>query len=150
MEEPTIFEAAGGSAAMLRLAQAHHSRCLADPILSHPFSHAIHPEHVERLAAYWGEVFGGPPTFSATCGGHSAMLGLHAGCEMQAELGERFVQCFVNAADDAGLPSDLALRECLRAYMAWAVAQVMEVSPKGSAVPGGLAMPRWTWDGPRS
>ena len=51
----TLFEFAGGEAALLALARAHHERCLADPELNHPFSHpGQHPQHVERLAAYWG------------------------------------------------------------------------------------------------
>lgn len=51
----TLYEYAGGDAAFLRLARAHHERCLADPELNHPFSHpGQHPHHVERLAAYWG------------------------------------------------------------------------------------------------
>ena len=62
---PTLFEFAGGEAAFLALAQAHHARCLADPELNHPFSHDdLHPQHVERLAAYWTEVLGGPPAYS--------------------------------------------------------------------------------------
>ena len=59
---PTLFEYAGGEPAFLALAAAHHARCLEDPELNHPFSHPDqHPQHVERLAAYWAEVLGGPP-----------------------------------------------------------------------------------------
>lgn len=54
-----MFDFAGGESAFLQLAAAHHERCLADPVLNHPFSHGVHPEHVERLASYWAEVFGG-------------------------------------------------------------------------------------------
>ena len=69
---PTLFEFAGGESAFLALASAHHARCLADPELNHPFSHDDqHPQHVERLAAYWAEVLGGPPTYTTTCGGTS-------------------------------------------------------------------------------
>jgi hemoglobin len=74
MPQPSIFEFAGGEPAFLRLATAHHERCLQDPVLNHPFSHPGHPQHVQRLAGYWAEVFGGPARYSHTCGGHSAML----------------------------------------------------------------------------
>ena len=64
----SLFEFAGGEPAFLALAAAHHARCLADPELNHPFSHpGQHPQHVERLAAYWAEVMGGPPTYSRSC-----------------------------------------------------------------------------------
>ena len=59
MERVSIYEAAGGELAFLALAAAHHARCLADPVLEHPFSHGVSPDHVERLASYWAEVFGG-------------------------------------------------------------------------------------------
>ena len=48
---PTLYEFAGGEPAFLALAAAHHARCLADPELNHPFSHAdLNPAHVQRLA----------------------------------------------------------------------------------------------------
>jgi hemoglobin len=148
MSRPSLYEFAGGESAFLALATAHHERCLADPVLNHPFSHPGHPEHLQRLAGYWAEVFGGPPVFSATCGGHTGMLDVHARQGAETDLGDRFVACFVAAADDAGLPADPEFREALRAYMRWAVDEVMAYSPEDSQVPPSLPMPRWTWDGP--
>jgi hemoglobin len=147
MTRPSLFEFAGGETAFLRLAAAHHERCLQDPVLNHPFSHPGHPQHVQRLAGYWGEVFGGPPSFSTACGGQSAMLHIHAGTDAEEDLGGRFVQCFVKAADDAGLPDDPDFRRALRSYMEWAVSDVMSYAPRGSSVPPGLPVPRWSWDG---
>jgi hemoglobin len=147
---PSVFEFAGGEPALLRLAAAHHERCLADPVLSHPFSHGGHPEHIERLASYWAEVLGGPPRYSKFCGGQPAMISLHAGTGADEDLGRRFVACFVSAADDAGLPDDRELRACLRSYMEWAVSDVHTYSPQGSTVPAQLAVPRWSWEGLQS
>jgi hemoglobin len=142
-----MFEFAGGADAFLALATAHHARCLADPVLEHPFSHPGNPEHVQRLADYWAEVFGGPQRYSGSFGGHSAMLGIHAGQGAGEDLGARFLACFVQAADDAGLPDDPAFRDGLRAYMEWAVDEVLVHSPEGLEAPSGLAMPRWGWNG---
>lgn len=142
-----MFEFAGGTPAFLALATAHHQRCLEDPELNHPFSHLGHPQHVERLASYWAEVFGGPPSFSESCGGHSAMLEMHARQGAGAELGTRFVACFVQAADDALLPADLDFRRGLREYMEWAVEEVVSYSPPESRVAPGLATPHWGWNG---
>jgi hemoglobin len=145
---PTLYEFAGGDPAFLALAAAHHERCLADPELNHPFSHpGQHPQHVERLARYWAEVMGGPPTFSAECSDHSAMLKLHAGNGDMSDLGRRFVACFVGAADDAGLPADPEFRAALRAYMEWAVAEVLTYPGPADGVPAGLPMPHWSWNG---
>jgi hemoglobin len=147
MDRPSIYEAAGGDDAFLALAAAHHARCLADPELEHPFSHGVRPDHVERLAAYWAEVFGGPDRYSREFGGHSAMIGVHAGNEIGAESSRRFVDCFVAAADDARLPADPSLREALRSYMEWATAEVKSYSPPGSEVPPAMPVPHWSWEG---
>jgi hemoglobin len=145
---PSLFEFAGGEQAFLDLAAAHHERCLQDPELNHPFSHpGQHPQHVQRLAAYWAEVMGGPAEFSTTFGSdHSAMLHMHSGNGDMSDLGRRFVDCFVVAADDAGLPEDLDFRAALRAYMQWAVDEVLRYGGPDS-VPRDLPMPRWSWDG---
>jgi hemoglobin len=145
---PTVYEFAGGDEAFVRLARAHHARCLADPELNHPFSHpGQHPQHVERLAAYWAEVLGGPPTYSSSCSDHSTALAMHAGNGDMTELGRRFVACFMAAADDAGLPEDVEFRTTLRAYMEWAVADFNAFPDGPEGVQPSLPMPRWGWNG---
>ncbi len=147
MTRPSMFEFAGGEPAFLALAAALHRRCLEDPELNHPFSHSK-PDHVERLAAYFTESLCGPPRFSERFGGHSAMLEVHAGEGPMDDLGRRFVECFVQAADDAGLPDDPEFRAGLRAYMERAVDEVLSYGPPGSTVAAGLPVPRWGWNGP--
>jgi hemoglobin len=145
----SLFEFAGGQAAFLALAAAHHARCLADPELNHPFSHpGQHPQHVERLADYWAEVMGGPPRYSEACANHSYVMHLHAGNGDMRDLGRRFIDCFVHAMDDARLPDDPAFRATMRAYMQSAVDEVLAYGPPGTSVPSGLPMPHWGWDGP--
>ncbi|MDQ7807908.1 group II truncated hemoglobin [Amycolatopsis sp. A133] len=145
---PTLYEFASGEPAFRALAAAHHARCLADPELNHPFSKPDqHPQHVDRLAWYWAEVMGGPPRFSRECSDHSAMLRMHAGNGDISDLGRRFVACFVQAADDAGLPADPEFRAALRSYMEWAVAEVLAYPGPPGEVPAGLAVPRWSWAG---
>ena len=148
VQRPSIFEFAGGDAAFLALAAAHHERCLQDPELNHPFSHGVNPEHIARLAAYWAEVFGGPARYSESHGGHSTMLGIHAGQGAGDDYGPRFVACFMQAADDAGLPDEPDFRAALRSYMEWATHDVISYAPSGSEVPAGLATPHWSWNGP--
>jgi hemoglobin len=145
---PTLYEFAGGLPAFNALAEAHHKRCLEDPELNHPFSHpGQHPNHVERLAAYWAEVMGGPPAFSRSCGDQSDVLRMHAGNGGMGDLGARFLTCFDRAVDDAGLPADQEFRAALHAYMTWAVDDVLSYSAEGAVVASGAAMPRWSWNG---
>jgi hemoglobin len=145
---PSIYEFAGGDAAFFALAAAHHERCLQEPEISHAFSHGFNAAHVENLAFYWAEVFGGPARYSELLGGHSLMLEMHARTGAADDWGQRFVSCFVLAVDDAGLPTDPELRAALRAYMEWATEEVMSYAPAESQVPNELPVPRWGWKGP--
>jgi hemoglobin len=144
---PSLYEFAGGEQAFLALAAATHERCLADPELNHPFSHHVSPQHTEHLAAYWAEVFGGPKRYSESLGGHSGMLGIHAGEGAPDEMGDRFEACFVQAIDDAGLPEDPEFRAALRDYMHWATREVNTYSAPGTTVAPSQPMPHWSWDG---
>jgi hemoglobin len=144
---PSLFEFAGGDEAFLALAAATHERCLADPVLNHPFSHHLNPRHSENLAFYWSEVLGGPPRYSSSLGGHSGMLAIHAGQGAPDDMGDRFEACFVQAMDDAQLPDDPEFRESMRDYMHWATREVNSYSPAGTVVTPDQPMPRWSWDG---
>ena len=144
----TIYEAAGGLDAFLRLAHAWHERCLADPIVSHAFSHGYHPQHTERLAAYWAEALGGPPTYSSSIGDESMVVRIHAGNGEHDEMDERAQQCFALALDDAKLPEDPALRATMRAYFRWATTRMSSYPRSPDDVPPGLSVARWSWDGP--
>ena len=69
-----MYEAAGGEEGLLRLARAWHARVMADEVVSHAFSHGFHPEHSERLAAYWAEALGGPTTYSDAYGDETSVV----------------------------------------------------------------------------
>lgn len=144
---PSLYEFAGGERAFLALATAHHARCLADPELNHPFSHEDqHPQHVERLAAYWAEALGGPPGYSTECGTHSGVVHMHSGNGDLSDLNRRFLACFVQAMEDADLPDDPEFRSVMRDFMVWAIGEVSGRAD-GDDVADDAPMPRWTWDG---
>jgi hemoglobin len=149
VERESVYDFAGGGDAFVALASALHERCLADPVLNHPFSHTSDPAHIEHLAGYLGEVFGGPPAYS-DLGGHSVMLAMHASTGADADFPARFVACFDLAVDDAGLPKDATFRRVLHDYMVAATTEVDHYSPMGSVAPEGLPFPHWSWDGPVS
>ena len=92
-------------------------------------------------------MLGGPPVYSET-GDESGVLTIRAGNRDVGDLGERFVDCFTRALDDAGRPDDPAFRDAMSAYMRWAVDNVLAYSDEQAVVPSGVAMPRWGWDGP--
>jgi hemoglobin len=46
-----------------------------------------------------------------------------------------------------GLPEDAEFHAVLRAWVEWAVGDVLDYSPRDAVVPTGLSVPRWSWDG---
>ena len=143
----SVYEAAGGSDGLLRLAEAWHSRVLADEEVSHAFSHGYHPRHSERLAAYWGEALGGPPADSGEFGDETSVVRIHSGNGVHDEMDQRAIACFDQALSDAGLTAE-PLRQVLHDYFAWAATTALARYPQSAGdVPGGLSIPRWSWDG---
>jgi hemoglobin len=147
MTTDTLFEALGGAAGVRRLAHAWHERVLADEVVAHAFSHGFHPQHTERLAAYWGEAWGGPLTYSEQYGSESSVVRMHSGNGPHEEMDRRAIACFDQAMDDVEV-TDSTLWRVLHDYFAWATTVSMAAYPqRASDVPEGLRIPRWSWNG---
>lgn len=143
-----MYEAAGGEAGVLALARAWHQRVVVDEVVGHAFSHGFDPHHTERLAAYWGEALGGPPTFSTAYGDGSSVARIHGGNGEHQEMDDRAVACFDAALDDVGLGAGTPVGPVLHDYFAWATRTAMNAYPRSpDDVPAGLAIPRWSWHG---
>ena len=146
--DTSLFEAAGGMDGLRRLAAAWHARVMADQVVSHAFSHGFHPQHTERLAAYWAEALGGPATYSETYGDETSVVRTHSGNGMHEEMDRRAIACFDQALADAGLNIDDRLRQALHDYFAWATTTSMaQYHESADDVPEGLPIPRWSWEG---
>lgn len=147
----SVYEAAGGDAGLLRLAEAWHARVMADDEVSHAFSHGYHPQHAERLAAYWVEALGGPPRYSESFGDESHVVRLHSGNGQHEEMNRRAVACFDQALTDIGISLDDHLGRVLHDYFAWATTTTMSrYHESADDVPAGLRIPEWSWDGLQS
>jgi hemoglobin len=143
----TVFEAVGGTEGVLRLAAAWHERVLADEVVAHAFSHGFHPQHTERLAAYWVEAWGGPKAYSEQFGSESSVVRIHSGNGVHEEMDRRAIECFDRAMDDAGI-IDPVLRRVLHDYFAWVTTTTMAAYPQNAEeVPDDLRLPHWSWDG---
>ncbi len=147
----SVFQAAGAEAGLLRLAIAWHRRVLADEVVSHAFSHGFHPQHSERLAAYWAEALGGPRTYSLSYGDESSVVRLHSGNGPHEEMDARAIKCFDQALTDVGLAENEPVRQVLRDYFRWATTTSMtRYHRSADDVPDGLDLPHWSWDGLQS
>lgn len=143
----SVYEAAGGREGMLRLAEAWHSRVMADEVVSHAFSHGFHPRHTERLADYWAEALGGPTAYSDTHGDETSVVRIHSGNGLHEEMDQRAIACFDQALDDVAITSE-PLRSVLHDYFAWATTTTMaRYHVSADDVPEGLTIPKWSWSG---
>jgi hemoglobin len=143
----SVYESVGGADGLLRLADAWHARVMADEVVSHAFSHGFHPEHSERLAAYWAEALGGPATFSDSYGDETSVVRMHSGNGPHEDMDRRAIACLDLALADIGVGDD-RLRQVLHDYFAWATTTTMSRYHGSAAdVPAGLRIPHWSWDG---
>ncbi|MBE1203916.1 group II truncated hemoglobin [Aminobacter carboxidus] len=131
---PTLFDWAGGAAALNRLTEVFYDKVLADPLLEPVFRNmsADHPAHV---AAFIGEVFGGPKDYSEIHGGHPAMISHH-------------LNKHLDAADEVKLPDDPEFRSAFVAYLEWGTRLAKLNSQDGAAPALHEPMPRWGWGVP--
>lgn len=150
MMNRTLYEAIGGDAVIVRLAHAWHERVVADEIVAHAFRGPVHPEHAERLAAYWAEAWGGPPVYSQQYGTESAVVRMHSGNGPHEEMNHRAIACFAEALRDVGVVEP-KLAGALNAYFRWATETAMDAYPRSKLdVPDDLTIARWSWDGRQS
>ena len=144
----TVYEAVGGIGGLRRLADAWHTRVMADEEVSHAFSHGYRADHSERLAAYWAEALGGPPLYSQRYGDETSVVRMHSGNGVHEEMDRRAIACFDRALADIGLAAEDRLRQVLHDYFAWATTTTMaRYHRSADDVPDGLAIPHWSWDG---
>ena len=144
----SVYEAAGGGEGLLRLAEAWHSRVMADEVVSHAFSNGYHPQHGQRLAAYWAEALGGPAAYSGACGDETSVVRLHSGNGPHEEMDRRAIDCFDQAMRDVGLEPAGPVWPVLHDYFAWATTTTLSrYHESADDVPEGLRIPRWSWDG---
>src|SRR5439155_22516870 len=116
--EPTLFEWAGGFPALLRMTRLFYAKYVpTDPLLAPLFAN-MSPDHPERVAAWLGEVFGGPNQYTERYGGYGRMVSQHIGKGLTEAHRTRWASLMVQAANDAMVPSDAEFRAAFVAYVA--------------------------------
>lgn len=141
---PTLFEWAGGPAAVAGLINAFYDRVEQDELLRPFFPGGVGIEHREHVAVWWSEVLGGPAQYTEM-GGYPRMLGHHLGLDIEPAQRRRFVALLSVAADDAGLPDDPEFRAAIVGYAEWGTRLAMQNSQTGADVAREAPVPRWGW-----
>lgn len=145
VEEPTLFQWAGGLPTLLRMTRIFYQTYVpADPLLA-PLFAQMSPDHPERVASWLAEVFGGPKVYSQTYGGYSRMISQHVGRSLTEAQRARWVALLGQAATDASLPADPEFRAAFTGYLEWGSRLAVENSQTQAHPPATMPMPRWWW-----
>jgi hemoglobin len=142
----TLYEHAGGHEGLHRFIDTFYSSVLSDPLLQ-PLVGAGRPEHVAHLTAFTAETFGGPKAFSRDMGGFAGLIDVHRGLKITESQRRRFVELYMAAADQAGLPADSPFREALRSHVEFGsqVAVQNSHAETDDQLHPLREVPRWDW-----
>ena len=145
---PSLYEHAGGEDALHRLEDTFYSRVLSDPLLQ-PLFGAGQPHHVDHLTAFTAELFGGPDRFTRELGGFGHLIDVHRHLNITEEQRRRFVELYMAALDEAGLPDDEPFREAVLSHVEFGSRVAMQNShaETDDQLHPLRDVPRWTWPG---
>jgi hemoglobin len=145
---PTLYEHAGGEAALHRLEDTFYRSVLKDPLLQPLFGEG-QPHHVDHLTAFTAESFGGPDRFSRKLGGFEHLIAVHRHLHITEEQRQRFVDLYMAALDKAGMPAGHAFREAVQSHIEFGSEVAMQNShaTNDDELHPLREVPRWQWAG---
>lgn len=141
----SLYEFAGGDEALHRLEEIFYTMALADPVLREVFPKRM-PNHVDHLSWFTAESFGGPDRFTTELG-FPYIVDVHRGMKITDEQRQRFVDVYMAALDEAGMPTDAGFRAAFREHIEFGakVAQVNSHAETDDELFPLHEVPRWTW-----
>lgn len=143
---PTLYEWAGDKETFSNLFTKFYIKVLEDELLKNVFKN-MSPEHVEHVAHFVAEVFGGEKLYTTNDNGsHAHMIGKHIGKMLTEPMRQRWVQLLLLTADEVGLKSDPEFRSAFVGYIEWGtrlavINSALNENPMDSNEP----MPKWGW-----
>ncbi|WP_433433224.1 group II truncated hemoglobin [Nonomuraea sp. CA-141351] len=143
----TLFEHAGGEEGLRAFIEIFYRSLLTDPLLQPLFGEG-RASHVDNLTAFTAETFGGPDTFSKEMGGFPLLIGAHRGLKINEDQRRRFVELYMAAADQAGLPGDEPFRAALRSHVEFGTEVAVQNShaETDDQLHPLREVPRWEWE----
>ncbi len=146
MPRETLYEHAGGDDGLHRLEELFYTRALADPVLRAQFTERV-PAHVDHLTWFTAESFGGPARFTRELG-FQYLIDVHRRLPgITDEQRQRFVELYLAALDEAGLPADEPFRQAVREHVEFGarVAQANSRAETDADVYPLHEVPHWDW-----
>ncbi|GAA1004597.1 oxidoreductase [Acrocarpospora pleiomorpha] len=144
----SLYSHAGGDEALHRLEEIFYVKVLDDPLLKKLFPER-RATHVDHLTWFTAESFGGPDRFTRELG-FDYLIQVHRHLDISDEQRERFVELYLEALDEAGLPDDEPFREAVREHLEFGsrVAQQNSRATTDEELHPLRDVPLWTWNEP--
>ncbi len=146
MAVPTLYEWAGNMQTFEKLFNLFYDKVLKDDLLYEVFKN-MSDEHIQHVAHFVAEVFGGPKLYTTTDNGsHAKMIGNHIGKMLTEEKRQRWVHLLIQTADELNLKSDPEFRSAFVGYIEWGtriavINSQLTINPMEHMEP----MPKWGW-----
>ncbi len=99
----TLYELAGGTDGMKRIADIFYRYVFDDPLML-PLFENPDDDHAGRMALWLGEFFGGPMAHSEQRGGFYTMVTVHAPLSISDAQRDRWINYMMAACEEAGMP----------------------------------------------
>lgn len=141
----SLHEHAGGDEAIHRLEEIFYDMVLEDPILRLVFTERM-PTHVDHLTWFTAESFGGPDRFTRKLG-FQYIIDVHRHLKITDEQKQRFVDLYLQALEEAGLPDDEPFRNAVQSHLEFGsnVAQQNSWAETDSDLHPIREVPHWSW-----
>lgn len=141
----TLYEHAGGDEALHRLEELFYNKALADPVLKTLFTKRV-PTHVDHLTWFTAESFGGPDRFTRGLG-FQHIIDVHRHLKITDDQRKRFVELYLEALDEAGIPHDQPFRQAVREHVEFGaqVAQQNSWAETDDDLYPIHEVPHWQW-----
>lgn len=143
---PTLYEWAGDMETFKTLFSQFYDKVLKDDLLGEVFKN-MSPQHIDHVAHFVAEVFGGEKLYTSVDGGsHASMIGKHIGKMLTEEKRQRWMQLLIKTADEVGLKNDPEFRSAFVGYLEWGtriavINSQLTKNPMNQHEP----MPKWGW-----
>lgn len=141
---PSLYEWIGGIPALERLTEEFYRRVASDPLIAPVFAGMGH-DHPKHVAAFIGEVLGGPPLYSSRFGGHPEMIRHHLNRQLTEAQRRRWLSLLLDSYADLGLPADPEFASAFVGYLEWGSRLAGINSQPGASAPDKSPMPIWGW-----
>lgn len=144
MSAPTLYEWIGGAETLNKLTGVFYKKVKADEILA-PIFAEMSDDHPSHVAAFVGEVFGGPKTYSQSHGGHPEMIRHHLNRHLNEQQRRTWIKLLLDSYEEIEGPSDPEFASAFVSYFEWGTRLAVINSQAGADVVEDEPMPKWGW-----